>query len=81
MKDQTIATWNNYAIVRTTPTFGGRPFYSISRDGKCCSRTFNQKKQALKALRSLQSIQPYPILDARIQWLREGIDKHGHCAQ
>lgn len=80
MKDTTIATWQNYTIVRTTPNFG-RAFYSIARDGRTISRTFNQKKNALKALRLMQAIHPYPILDARINWLREGVDKYGACAQ
>lgn len=77
MKDQTIATWQNYSIVRTTPTFGGRAFYSISRDGRTISPTYNTKRKAAKALKRLQALLPFPILDGRIQWLLEGIDKHG----
>lgn len=62
--------------MRTQPDFG-RAFYTIEWDGRTISRTFNRKDTAVKALRVLQGIQPYPLLDTRIKWLVEQTDKYG----
>jgi hypothetical protein len=43
--------WQNYSIVRTKPTFGGRHFYSIARDGKTITRTYETKRAVTKILR------------------------------
>jgi len=80
MKDTVIATWQDYSIVRTVPTFGGRAFYSISRNGRTISRTFNTKRAVTKAFRLLQGIQPYPLLDTKINWLTTEIEKYGACS-
>jgi hypothetical protein len=80
--EETIATWEGYAIVRTKPTFGGRPFYWVGikhgDEVRIITRTFSTKKLATRALKRVQALQPYPILDSRIQWLKEGIEKFGH---
>jgi hypothetical protein len=79
MTTTAIAERNGYTLERHAPTTG-RVCYSITRNGKTVSRTFQKKRVALKALWLVANMRA-PILDSQSEWLRASISQYGHCGQ
>jgi hypothetical protein len=79
MTTTTIAERNGYTLERHAPA-QGRACYSIARNGKTVSRSFQKKRVAIKALWLVANMR-VPILDTQAQWLRDMVDKYGPCGQ